>query len=44
MPQIIEWFKKFDIKALGLACFGPIDLHEESETYGYITSTPKLEW
>ena len=44
MPQIIEWFRKFDIKALGLACFGPIDLHEESETYGYITSTPKLEW
>jgi len=29
---------------LGIGCFGPIDLDEESETYGYITSTPKPGW
>lgn len=32
------------IKALGVACFGPIDLDPNSSTYGYITSTPKLLW
>ncbi len=44
MPQIFEYFKKFDIKALGIACFGPIDLKKDSKTYGSITSTPKTAW
>lgn len=44
MPQIIEWFSGRNIEALGIACFGPIDLNPESETYGYITTTPKLPW
>ena len=44
MPPIIEYFKAKDIAALGIACFGPIDLHKDSETYGYITSTPKPGW
>ncbi len=32
------------IEAIGIGCFGPIDLHKDSETYGYITSTPKTFW
>lgn len=32
------------LAALGIGSFGPIDLHPESETYGYITSTPKPGW
>ena len=44
MPPIIEYFKSKDIVSLGIACFGPIDLHKDSETYGYITSTPKPGW
>ena len=44
MPRIIEYFKGKEIKALGVACFGPIDLHKDSKTYGYITSTPKTAW
>ncbi len=32
------------IKAIGIASFGPVDLHPESPTFGYITSTPKLTW
>ena len=44
MPQMIEYFKGKSINALGIACFGPIDLDTSSKTYGYITSTPKLEW
>jgi len=31
-------------QSLGLASFGPIDLHRESPSYGYITSSPKLTW
>lgn len=30
--------------ALGIACFGPLDLHPESEGFGCITSTPKPLW
>ena len=26
------------------AAFGPIDVNRNSETYGYITTTPKLAW
>lgn len=44
MPQIISYFKEKNIKALGVGCFGPIDLDKNSPTYGYITSTPKLSW
>ena len=29
------------IDALGLACFGPLDLNRASDTYGYITTTVK---
>ena len=32
------------MEALGVASFGPIDLHRTSATYGYITSTPKRGW
>lgn len=44
MPKIIEYFRDKDIKAIGIACFGPIDLNKDSATYGYITSTPKTAW
>lgn len=44
MPPIIDYFKGKDIAALGVACFGPVDLNKASDTYGYITSTPKLAW
>lgn len=32
------------LDAIGVACFGPIDLDQDSSTYGYITSTPKPGW
>lgn len=44
MPKIIEYFNKKEITALGVGSFGPIDLNPNSPTYGYITSTPKLDW
>ena len=44
MPPMIEFFKNKGILALGIGCFGPVDLDKNSPTYGYITSTPKLAW
>lgn len=44
MPQIIDYFKKKEVDALGIGCFGPIDVNLKSPTYGYITNTPKLAW
>lgn len=35
---------QFSWQSIGLASFGPIDLHRDSATYGYITNTPKLAW
>lgn len=32
------------IAAIGVASFGPIDLHRHSATFGFITSTPKPQW
>ncbi len=42
--DMISYFKEWDIKALGIGCFGPVDLNKNSKTYGYITSTPKQGW
>ena len=44
MPMIINFFSSYQIVALGIASFGPVDLNPKSATYGYITSTTKLEW
>lgn len=44
MPKMAEYFAGKDIAALGIGCFGPIDLNRTSPTYGYITTTPKLPW
>lgn len=44
MPVLVEWFKVRDIDALGIGCFGPVDLNKRSATYGYITTTPKPGW
>ncbi|MCR5213610.1 MAG: ROK family protein [Eubacterium sp.] len=44
IPKIIEYFKDKDIAALGVACFGPIDVKPQSPTYGTILNTPKIPW
>lgn len=44
LPQMIDFFMGKDIEALGIGCFGPIDLNKKSASYGYITSTPKTAW
>ncbi|GGC85388.1 fructokinase ScrK [Enterococcus wangshanyuanii] len=44
MALVIDFFKQYDLQAIGIGSFGPIDIHEDSPTYGHITSTPKLAW
>lgn len=44
MPEMIAYFSAHHIAALGIGCFGPVDLNPNSATYGHITATPKLAW
>ncbi|MCR2823002.1 ROK family protein [Lederbergia panacisoli] len=44
MPEVISFFKKHHVKALGIGSFGPVDIDKNSPTYGNITSTPKPGW
>lgn len=47
--EVTGWFRdqqeRFGaIDGLGLASFGPVDLDENSPTFGHITTTPKSGW
>ncbi|MCP5061748.1 MAG: ROK family protein [Ignavibacteriae bacterium] len=48
IKKCIEYFelqkKKFKLNNIGVGSFGPLDLHPDSETYGYITLTNKHGW
>ena len=44
MPDMIRYFSEHQISALGIGCFGPLDLEPSSKTFGFITMTPKLPW
>jgi len=46
--KAIEFFKFHNrdcsLKAIGIGTFGPINLAKESETFGCLTTTPKVNW
>jgi fructokinase len=49
LAAAIAWFqaqrrRHGRLRAIGLACFGPLDLRPDSPTYGHILSTPKPGW
>lgn len=46
IAQTIAYFKAFeaDLAGIAIGSFGPIDIDPSSETYGYITTTPKPGW
>lgn len=44
IPQMVAFFENKGISALGIGCFGPLDLRRQSDTFGCITYTPKTGW
>jgi len=44
LDAMVRYYKENRVDALGIGSFGPICLDRNSETYGYITSTPKPGW
>lgn len=44
LAHVFEFFDQYELASIGIGSFGPIDINEESETYGYVLSTPKLAW
>jgi fructokinase len=46
LSQTIDFLRSlpYDLAAVGIASFGPIDVRRDSPTYGYITTTPKPGW
>jgi fructokinase len=50
LGQVVDFFQSFcssskeKLAAVGIACFGPLDLDLTSPTYGFITTTPKPGW
>lgn len=44
IEKVYNFFDGKYIDALGVGCFGPVDLNLDSPTYGYITNTPKIAW
>jgi fructokinase len=45
LGRCLEFFRaQPPLEALGVACFGPIDLRPGSPRYGHVTTTPKQGW
>lgn len=42
--KVFEFFDNYQVKAIGIGSFGPIDVNTGSDSYGFITSTPKTAW
>ncbi|MCM8729540.1 ROK family protein [Hephaestia sp. GCM10023244] len=39
-----RWYADYGFRAVGIASFGPVDLHPGSPTYGFIKITSKPHW
>ncbi|NNM54465.1 MAG: ROK family protein [Spirochaetales bacterium] len=49
LTQTLSYFREAErrwgkLSALGIGCFGPVDLNPASPTWGYVTATPKPGW
>ena len=46
LGRAIDFFRsqRFDLAAIGIASFGPVDPNPASSSFGYITTTPKPGW
>ena len=44
LPEVTAYFREQGAEKLGIGTFGPVDLREDSPSFGSITTTPKLDW
>ena len=45
LGRCIDFFRaQPKLEALGIGCFGPIELRRHAPHYGFVTSTPKVGW
>lgn len=44
LDAVYHFFEKYEIEAVGIGTFGPVNLDKNSENYGVIQNTPKLKW
>lgn len=44
LQNVQQFFQQYEVEAIGLGCFGPVDLDMKSRTYGSILHTPKIKW
>lgn len=44
LQVLVELFQKYNIVALGVGAFGPIQLHKTAPNYGCILNSPKTQW
>lgn len=44
LNEVFVFFDQFSLKSIGIGSFGPLDVNKDSETYGYVTTTPKPNW
>lgn len=44
LQRAVDFFKQYQVAAIGVGSFGPIDIIRNSKTYGYVTTTPKPNW
>ncbi len=45
LAAVLDFFRAHTpVAAIGIACFGPIDLNRGSATFGHIATTPKPGW
>lgn len=48
LGRAVEFFtaqrQQHDLAAIGIGCFGPVDLNPGSPTYGFVTTTVKAGW
>lgn len=42
--EVVSFFGRYELDAIGIGSFGPVDLNKTSKTYGFITTTPKEHW
>ncbi|GKV65947.1 putative fructokinase [Sporosarcina sp. NCCP-2331] len=44
VKDIVSFFKENEVCAIGIGCFGPVNVDRESQNYGMLLGTPKKAW